>query len=107
MSRSNQNVGFKCENCGRNVLPLTNGSFRNHCPFCLYSKHVDFVPGDRLHLCDGMMQPVGVQYNPRKGYQIIHRCLRCGFVKVNKAATDTDQPDNWDLLIKLSQNVVK
>ena len=37
---------FICENCGRKVEPL-GYSCRNHCPYCLYSKHVDINPGDR------------------------------------------------------------
>ena len=35
--------GFICENCGRKVEPL-GYSCRNHCPYCLYSKHVDIEP---------------------------------------------------------------
>lgn len=41
MSRKTENTAFTCLHCGRQVLPLTNGSFRDHCPFCLYSLHVD------------------------------------------------------------------
>ena len=40
---------FNCEHCGKEVLPLSDGSYRNHCPYCLYSKHVDIVLGDRLN----------------------------------------------------------
>ena len=31
---------FVCEHCGKKVEPL-GYSCRNHCPYCLYSKHVD------------------------------------------------------------------
>lgn len=42
------NTAFVCQNCKREVLPIQNGSYRNHCPFCLFSLHVDGeVPGDR------------------------------------------------------------
>ena len=37
---------FVCENCGKEVKKL-GYSCRNHCPECLYSKHVDKNPGDR------------------------------------------------------------
>lgn len=94
MSRRQENAGFCCENCGAMVLPLTNGSYRNHCPFCLYSKHVDCLPGDRSHDCHGLMEPVDLIYRPKKGYQLVHVCLRCGARKVNKVAVDTVQPDN-------------
>ena len=36
---------FICENCGKKVGKL-GYSCRNHCPYCLYSKHVDKNPGD-------------------------------------------------------------
>ena len=82
-------------------MPLSNGSYRNHCPFCLYSKHVDTLPGDRRETCGGLMMPVGIRYCARKGYQIVHRCLACGAERSNKAATDTVQPDDMEALAKL------
>ena len=62
MSRKRENTAFTCEHCGREVVPLTSGSYRNHCPFCLYSKHVDALPGDRMSECGGLMEPVGLTY---------------------------------------------
>jgi DNA-directed RNA polymerase subunit RPC12/RpoP len=105
MSRREENTGFTCENCGRQVLPLSNGSYRNHCPHCLYSKHVDEKPGDRRKNCGGLMQPVGVTYKSGKGLQIIHRCLACGAEKVNKVAGDTSQPDDIEALAGLMQSL--
>lgn len=90
-----ENGGFVCERCGSRVEPLTNGSFRNHCPVCLYSKHVDERPGDRASECGGMMEPIGFVHSGKKGYQIEHRCLECGVIKRNKVATDTAQPDDF------------
>lgn len=93
MARQDENVGFACARCGAAVRPLNNGSYRNHCPECLWSLHVDGVrPGDRSSRCRGLMAPVGVSYS-RKGYQIEHRCTRCGAVRRNVAAFDTDQGD--------------
>ena len=103
MGRKTENLGFQCEKCGLEVLPVTNGSYRNHCPRCLYSKHVDVLPGDRASDCGGLMEPIGVHYHSKKGYQIIHRCLRCGVEQLNRAALDTVQPDNLDIIIKLQQ----
>jgi RNHCP domain len=104
MSRKQENAGFVCERCGRAVAPLTNGSYRNHCPFCLFSKHVDVRPGDRSESCNGMMEAIGLVYHSQKGYQIIHRCLRCRAVKVNKVAEYTVQPDEIEQLVKLIIN---
>ena len=101
MSRRKENTGFICENCGREVLPLRNGGYRNHCPFCLFSKHVDTTLGDRREECCGLMKPVGLRYKSGKGFQIVHRCLQCGEERVNKIAEGTIQPDNIEALVKL------
>lgn len=96
------NNAFECEHCGATVHPLTNGSVRNHCPFCLHSKHVDVFPGDRASDCLGPMEPVRVEQHSKKGWMIVHRCLTCGFEGRNKAALDDAQPDSWDRIIELS-----
>lgn len=101
MSRKTENTGFVCEHCGREVVPLTNGSYRNHCPFCLYSKHVDITPGDRMSACGGLMEPIGLKHHSDKGYQIIHQCRQCVEKRVNKAARDSEQPDDVDILVRL------
>ncbi|MFS1515842.1 RNHCP domain-containing protein [Bacillus sp. SCS-151] len=93
MSRKSENTAFQCENCREQVTPLTNGSFRNHCPYCLYSKHLDIQPGDRASDCYGLMVPIGLDYSNKKGYQIVHECTKCGKVGKNKVATDTLQED--------------
>jgi hypothetical protein len=102
MSREKENAGFICENCGQPVTPLSNGSYRNHCPFCLFSKHIDVTPGDHQNTCGGLMHPIGIKYNSKKGYQIIHRCLRCGRQSINKIAENTVQPDNMDIVVGLT-----
>lgn len=101
VSRKLENTGFICENCGREVLPLQNGSYRNHCPFCLYSKHVDENPGDRSSECGKLMKTIGVRNNSKKGLQIIHKCLQCGTEKINKVAEDNVQPDDFDKITEL------
>ena len=101
MSRKSENTGFTCEHCGREVVALTNGSYRNHCPFCLYSKHVDVLPGDRMSECGGLMRPVGLRHKSGKGFQVIHACLRCGCESVNKVAEDTIQPDDIEALARM------
>ena len=103
MSKKEENVHFICISCNKEVFPLQNGSYRNHCPFCLISVHYDNKPGDRKHSCKGVMIPFSLIYNARKGWQIVHKCKKCGDTKVNKIAEDCSQPDNLDFLIKLSQ----
>jgi len=41
------NDAFVCAVCGFQVPPVTEGGYRNHCPRCLHSLHVDESPGDR------------------------------------------------------------
>ncbi len=102
----NRNEGFICENCGNEVLPLKNGSYRNHCPFCFYSKHVDNIPGDRLSTCKGIMEPIDYDYSSKKGYIIIHRCTKCGKIQNNKTAFDDyNQPDDYDMFLNLIQEI--
>jgi hypothetical protein len=100
VGRSEENTGFVCEHCGRAVRAATNGSYRNHCPFCLFSKHVDVAPGDRASHCGGLMAPVALRRSS-KGFQIVHRCVRCGAVRLNKVAERTQQPDDIDAIITL------
>ena len=56
---------FICENCGKTV-PKLGYSCRNHCPYCLHSKHLDINPGDRAEECHGVLEPIGVELNNAK-----------------------------------------
>ncbi|HYG57356.1 MAG TPA: RNHCP domain-containing protein [Symbiobacteriaceae bacterium] len=96
------NAGFTCEYCGAAVPPVTNGSYRNHCPFCLHSKHVDEAPGDRSAGCKGLMVPIALTHNGRKGYQVVHRCMACGAVRRNRVVESGLAPDDLDQLCALS-----
>lgn len=97
----NENQGFICLNCNREVLPVSNGSYRNHCPFCLHSIHIDEMPGDRKSECLGIMKPIDIEYNSKKGFQIIHKCLKCGHIQRNKVAENTVQEDDKNLIMKI------
>ena len=67
------------------------GRHRNHCPYCLYSLHVDGrVPGDRASDCGSRMAPVGVFARPKGEQVLVHRCLGCGFERHNRIAADDD-----------------
>ncbi|KAF3361533.1 hypothetical protein PHSC3_001908 [Chlamydiales bacterium STE3] len=105
MSKKDKNVHFVCAICHQDVLPLQNGSFRNHCPFCLASIHVDNKPGDRSSSCNGEMVASRSIYNGKKGWQIIHQCKKRGIKKLNKIADGNVQSDDWSTLIALSQKI--
>lgn len=87
---------FICENCNNKVEKL-NYSARDHCPLCLYSKHVDINPGDRLNDCLGLLEPVGIE-KFKDTYKIVYKCKKCGQLHKNIVAKD----DNIDMIINLS-----
>ncbi|MCD5380347.1 RNHCP domain-containing protein [Candidatus Gracilibacteria bacterium] len=83
------NEGFECDNCSQKIIPHPTGSARNHCPVCLYSKHLDDVsPGDRNSECYGLMEPIGIDYKKNKGDMIKHKCTKCDKVILNQIAPD-------------------
>ncbi|MDP2624655.1 MAG: RNHCP domain-containing protein [Candidatus Peregrinibacteria bacterium] len=90
---------FTCEQCQKTVEPLGRGC-RNHCPFCLHSKHVDKeIPGDRESECGGLMVPIGLESGSRKGYlgfDVLHECKKCGKQIKNLLAED----DQWEIIKK-------
>jgi hypothetical protein len=98
---SKNDSGFICANCGRKVEPLKYSS-RNHCPYCLWSLHLDENPGDRASSCGGRMRPIGARPDPKKGYVITHKCTVCGAVRNCKAALSGDQPDDINEIIRLT-----
>jgi len=80
---------FVCEHCGCAVEPIEHGPCRNHCPLCLYSKHVDALgPGDRASVCQGLMEPITLDQDGKRGWMILHRCIACGKLIPNKTAPD-------------------
>lgn len=99
----NQCEGFVCLHCHNIVSAeqaLTGGHNRNHCPFCLSSRHLDlYQAGDRLSACKGHMKPIGLTLkdtpgkyaNERQGeLMLIHQCEDCGKVSINRIAADDD-----------------
>ena len=100
MKKFNRNIeNFTCENCG--TMVQGNG-YTNHCPNCLYSKHVDINPGDRLADCGGLMEPISLEMKNGE-YTIIHRCTKCGHTRRNK----TSENDNFEAILKLSKSGLK
>jgi len=71
------------------VLPPESGTRnRNHCPECLWSRHVDNRTGDRLSVCGGLMEPIAVWARDGGEWALVHRCVKCGIVRVNRIAPD-------------------
>ncbi|MFH1653489.1 MAG: RNHCP domain-containing protein [Pseudomonadota bacterium] len=102
-----RNDGFVCEHCGKNVLPTHHGSPRNHCPFCLWGKHLDINPGDRLSQCQGLLKPIGALSDSRKEYVIVYRCIGCGERKKSRVILhDENQNDDFNLILELSKNPI-
>ncbi len=87
---------FTCAHCGATVL---GNGYTNHCPKCLWSRHVDNNPGDRQSDCGGMMEPVSVEQGNGK-FIITHKCQRCGKVIRQK----TSDNDDMDAIIALGTN---
>lgn len=77
---------FVCEHCGASVI---GSGYTNHCPKCLWSKHVDIEPGDRKATCGGMMEPTAVE-GATPDYVLIHTCEKCGHTKRNLLAANDD-----------------
>ena len=66
---------FICEHCGKEVK---GNGYTNHCPECLYSKHVDINPGDRAEDCGGLMEPVELEQKDGKYIIDQNLCIMCG-----------------------------
>lgn len=88
---------FICENCHKNVNRL-NYTARDHCPYCLYSKHVDIAPGDRLNECKGLLEPVSIE-KFKDTYKIVYKCKKCKQIHKNIMARD----DDYNKIIELSK----
>lgn len=83
---------FHCVRCSRPVTPEASGTqHRNHCPWCLWSRHVDDVPGDRAADCGGAMEPIAVWSRRGGDWAVIHQCRKCGALHSNRIAGDDDE----------------
>lgn len=56
---------------------------------------MDVSPGDRASGCQGMMKPLKMETKGGE-YDIIHRCVKCGYEKRNKMSSE----DNFEVAIK-------
>ncbi len=92
---------FTCRLCGRPVVPEGAGTaHRNHCPYCLASRHLDVEPGDRSADCGGLMDPIAVWVRKNGEWAIIHRCRLCGALSANRIAADDNPMKLMSLAMK-------
>lgn len=87
---------FICEKCGEHT---EGDGYTNHCPKCLYSKHVDNNPGDRQATCWGLMKPENIENNGGE-YSIVHKCTQCNHVKKNKV----NKKDDFEAVLQISKD---
>lgn len=94
---------FRCRHCRNPVSAmsmLSGVNNRNHCPYCLWSCHLDlFAAGDRLSACKGQMKPIGLtmkksrnkyRLESRGELMLIHECIECNTLSINRIAADDD-----------------
>lgn len=94
---------FKCVHCLAFVSSaheLSGVNNRNHCPYCLWSCHLDlYVAGDRLSACKAGMKPIGLtmkkgrnkyRSESRGELMLIHECMECRAISINRIAADDD-----------------
>jgi hypothetical protein len=97
------NPDFKCIHCHNFVSAgsmLSGVNHRNHCPYCLWSRHMDLInAGDRMSACKAPMEPIGLtmkrvtkKYPSASGGELmlIHLCSECERISVNRIAADDD-----------------
>ena len=90
---------FRCRHCGLDVpLDAPGTAHRNHCPNCLWSRHVDDDPGDRAAECGSAMEPIAVCVRGAGEWVLVHRCTFCDEIHLNRTAGD----DNPLLLIQVA-----
>jgi CRISPR/Cas system CSM-associated protein Csm3 (group 7 of RAMP superfamily) len=108
MKMKEKGEGFKCSNCNRFVSTAENigTKNRNHCPYCLYSKHLDSKrAGDRKSDCKSLMKPIGLTFKKEKRNKykdsdsegeimLVHLCTNssCSKISINRIAGD-DEPE--------------
>ena len=93
-------TSFRCTRCGLDVPMHAPGTaHRNHCPNCLWSRHLDDdTPGDRDADCGSAMEPIAISVRGDGEWVLVHRCTRCDVVHLNRSAGD----DNPLALLRLA-----
>jgi|SRR3989344_3379453 len=91
-------LNFQCANCGQKVSYEAWGTKnRNHCPYCLYSLHVDEEVGDRKSACGGLMPAIAKILKEDGEEVLVQKCEKCGTIRKNRVAGD----DSFEKVEKL------
>jgi hypothetical protein len=98
--RRRQPSSFRCGHCRLDVsFDAPGTAHRNHCPNCLWSRHLDDdTPGDRKADCGSLMEAIGITVRRGGEWVIVHRCAGCDEVHLNRTAGD----DNPLMLLRLA-----
>lgn len=107
-------VCLVCKNFVSTEIALSGVWNRNHCPYCLSSRHLDLdEAGDRLSACKAPMRPIALtQKQTAKKYaqsgqgelMLVHLCTECGQASINRIAADDDL-DSVYRVFQSSQNL--
>ena len=99
-ARRRNQTSFRCCNCRLDVsIDAPGTEHRNHCPNCLWSRHLDaVVAGDRAAECGASMEPIAVCVRANGEWALVHRCGGCATLDVNRIAGD----DNPLMLMQLA-----
>ena len=98
-ARRDGSTSFRCRRCGLDVpVHAVGTAHRNHCPNCLWSRHVDDTPGDRAAECGSLMEPIAISVRGDGEWVLVHRCAGCDTVHLNRTAGD----DNPLILLRLA-----
>jgi hypothetical protein len=99
-SHRHGDTSFRCGHCRLDVSMRAPGTVhRNHCPNCLWSRHLDDdAPGDRAAECGSLMEPIAVSVRGDGEWVLVHRCAGCDALSLNRTAGD----DNPLMLLRLA-----
>lgn len=102
-----RSASFRCGHCKSEIPTAAPGTaHRNHCPLCLWSRHVDESIGDRKSKCLSLMEPMGLVFkNTGAELMVVHKCLGCGKISKNRIAAD-DNSFILLTLIRLSSDIL-
>ena len=52
-----------------------------------------------MNSCKGVLEPIAIENNSKKGYVIVFKCKKCGEITRNKSAID----DDFDKMLEISR----
>lgn len=107
---------FTCAHCKNHVSSatfLSGVKNRNHCPYCLWSRHLDLdKAGDRMAACKSTMRPVGLTLKQTRNkyaqklqgeLMLVHQCTECEKISINRVAADDDSEAILALLVRFQE----